>query len=142
MADLDKLVEELSKLSVLEAAQLVKKLEESLGCFRRCSRRDGCHGLPPPAAAAEPVEEKTEFDVIIKDAGPKKIEVIKTIRQLTNLGLKEAKDVAETAGSKVLEAVSKEAATDAKAKLEAAGAVIEAALNRPSSNGSNQGKAV
>ena len=66
------------------------------------------------AAAAEPVEEKTEFDVIIKDAGPKKIEVIKVIRQLTSLGLKEAKDVAETAGSKVLEAVSKEAATDAK----------------------------
>ncbi len=82
---------------------------------------------PPSAAAAEPVEEKTEFDVIIKDAGPKKIEVIKVIRQLTSLGLKEAKDVAETAGGKVLEAVSKEAATDAKAKLEAAGAVVEVA---------------
>ncbi len=79
------------------------------------------------AAVAEPVEEKTEFDVVIKDAGPKKIEVIKTIRQLTTLGLKEAKDLAETAGGKVLEAVSKEAATDAKAKLEAAGAVIEVA---------------
>jgi len=78
-----------------------------------------------PAAAAEPVEEQTEFDVVIKDAGPKKIEVIKTIRQLTNLGLKEAKDVAETAGSKILEAVSKDAANDAKAKLEAVGAVIE-----------------
>ncbi|MGE5124544.1 MAG: 50S ribosomal protein L7/L12, partial [Acidobacteriaceae bacterium] len=77
------------------------------------------------AAAAEAVEEKTEFDVVIKDAGAKKIEVIKVIRQLTNLGLKEAKDVAETAGSKVLEAVSKEAATDAKAKLETAGATIE-----------------
>jgi large subunit ribosomal protein L7/L12 len=80
---------------------------------------------PTAAAAAEPVEEKTEFDVIIKDAGPKKIEVIKTIRQLTNLGLKEAKDMAETAGGKVLEAVGKDAANDAKAKLEAAGAVIE-----------------
>ena len=80
-----------------------------------------------PAAAAEPVEEQTEFDVIIKDAGPKKIEVIKTIRQLTSLGLKEAKDMAETAGGKVLEAVSKEVANDAKAKLEAAGAVIELA---------------
>jgi large subunit ribosomal protein L7/L12 len=77
------------------------------------------------AAPAAEEEEKTEFDVIIKDAGPKKIEVIKTIRQLTNLGLKEAKDVAETAGSKVLEAVSKEAAMDAKSKLEAAGAVVE-----------------
>jgi large subunit ribosomal protein L7/L12 len=77
--------------------------------------------------AAEPVEEKTEFDVVIKDAGPKKIEVIKTIRQLTSLGLKEAKDLAETAGGKVLEAVSKEVANDAKSKLEAAGAVIELA---------------
>ncbi len=77
--------------------------------------------------AAEPEEEKTEFDVVLKDAGPKKIEVIKTIRQLTNLGLKEAKEVAETAGSKVLEKVSKEAANDAKAKLESAGASVEVA---------------
>ena len=71
------------------------------------------------------MEEKTEFDVIIKDAGAKKIEVIKVIRQLTSLGLKEAKDVAETAGSKVLEAVSKDVANDAKGKLEAAGAAVE-----------------
>src|SRR4030042_595422 len=77
------------------------------------------------AAAAEPVEEKTEFDVVIKDAGAKKIAGIKGIRQLTSLGLKEAKDVAETTGSKVLEGVSKEAATDAKSKLEAAGAAVE-----------------
>jgi large subunit ribosomal protein L7/L12 len=76
-------------------------------------------------AAAEPEEEQTEFDVIIKDAGPKKIEVIKAIRQLTSLGLKEAKDLAETAGGKVLEAVSKEAAADARTKLEAAGAAVE-----------------
>jgi large subunit ribosomal protein L7/L12 len=124
MADLDKLVEELSKLSVLEAAQLVKKLEESWGVSAAAPIAMAA-ASSAPAAAAEPVEEKTEFDVVIKDAGPKKIEVIKTIRQLTNLGLKEAKDVAETSGSKVLEAVSKDAATDAKAKLEAAGAVIE-----------------
>jgi large subunit ribosomal protein L7/L12 len=124
MADLDKLVEELSKLSVLEASQLVKKLEESWGVSAAAPVAMAAASAAP-AAAAEPVEEKTEFDVVIKDAGPKKIEVIKTIRQLTNLGLKEAKDVAETAGSKVLEAVSKEAATDAKAKLEAAGAVVE-----------------
>jgi large subunit ribosomal protein L7/L12 len=124
MADLDKLVEELSKLSVLEAAQLVKKLEETWGVSAAAPVAMAA-ASSAPAAAAEPVEEKTEFDVVIKDAGPKKIEVIKTIRQLTNLGLKEAKEVAETAGSKVLEAVSKEAATDAKAKLEAAGAVIE-----------------
>ena len=124
MADLDKLVEELSKLSVLEAAQLVKKLEESWGVSAAAPVAMAAVAAAP-TAAAEPVEEKTEFDVVIKDAGPKKIEVIKTIRQLTSLGLKEAKDVAETSGSKVLEAVSKEAATDAKAKLEAAGAVIE-----------------
>jgi len=78
----------------------------------------------PEGQSADP---KTEFDVIIKDAGPKKIETIKVIRQLTSLGLKEAKDMAETAGGKVMEAVSKEVAADAKAKLEAAGAVVEVA---------------
>ena len=124
MADLDKLVEELSKLSVLEASQLVKKLEESWGVSAAAPVAMTA-AASAPSAAPEPVEEKTEFDVVIKDAGPKRIEGIKTIRQLTNLGLKEAKDVAETTGSKVLEAVSKEAATDAKAKLEAAGAVVE-----------------
>ena len=124
MADLDKLVEELSKLSVLEAADLVKKLEEKWGVSAAAPVAMAAMAAAP-TAAAEPEEEKTEFDVVIKDAGPKKIEVIKTIRQLTSLGLKEAKDVAETAGSKVLEAVGKEAAADAKAKLEAAGAVIE-----------------
>jgi len=77
------------------------------------------------AGAAEAVEEKTEFDVFIKDAGPKKIEVIKVIRQLTNMGLKEAKDLAEAGNAKVLEAAGKEAANDAKAKLEAAGAAVE-----------------
>ena len=111
MADIDKLVEELSKLSVLEAAELVKKLEENWGVSAAAPVAMAAAAGGAPAAAAEPVEEKTEFDVVIKDAGPKKIEVIKTIRQLTNLGLKEAKDVAETAGSKILEAVSKEAAT-------------------------------
>ena len=123
MADLNKLVEELSTLSVLEAAELVKKLEEKWGVS--AAAPVAAAAAPVAAAAAEPVEEKTEFDVVIKDAGAKKIEVIKVIRQLTSLGLKEAKDVAETAGSKILEAVSKEAANDAKAKLEAAGAVIE-----------------
>ncbi len=127
MADLDKLVEELSSLSVLEAAELVKKLEEKWGVSAAAPVAVAAAGVAAAAAApaAPEEEEKTEFDVIIKDAGPKKIEVIKTIRQLTNLGLKEAKDVAETPGSKVLEAVSKEAANDAKAKLEAAGAVVE-----------------
>jgi len=124
MADLSKLVEELSALSVLEAADLVKKLEEKWGVSAAAPM--AMAAMPTAAAvAAEPVEEKTEFDVIIKDAGAKKIEVIKVIRQLTSLGLKEAKDVAETAGSKVLEAVSKEVANDAKGKLETAGAAVE-----------------
>jgi large subunit ribosomal protein L7/L12 len=126
MADLEKLVEELSKLSVLEASELVKKLEERWGVSAAAPVAMVASGGGAPAAV-EPVEEKTEFDVIIKDAGPKKIEVIKTIRQLTSLGLKEAKDLAETAGGKVLEAVSKEAASDAKTKLETAGAVVEVA---------------
>ena len=124
MADIDKLVEELGKLSVLEAADLVKKLEETWGVSAAAPVAMAA-AAAAPAAAAEPEEEKTEFDVVIKDAGPKKIEVIKAIRQFTSLGLKEAKEVAETPGSKVLEQVSKEAANDAKAKLEAAGAVVE-----------------
>jgi len=124
MSDLKKLVEDLSALSVLEASELVKKLEEKWGVS--AAAPVAMAAMPAGgAAAAEPVEEKTEFDVVIKDAGAKKIEVIKVIRQLTSLGLKEAKDVAETSGSKVLEAVSKEVATDAKGKLEAAGAAVE-----------------
>ena len=127
MANLETLADELSKLTVLEAAELVKILEEKWGVSAAAPVAVAAAPSSGSAAAAEPVEEKTEFDVIIKDAGPKKIEVIKTIRQLTSLGLKEAKDMAETAGGKVLEAVSKEAANDAKSKLEAAGAVIEVA---------------
>ena len=126
MADLTKLVEELSKLSVLEAADLVKMLEERWG-VSAAAPVAAVAVAAGPAAAAEPVEEKTEFDVVLKDAGPKKIDTIKVIRQLTNLGLVEAKTMAETAGAKVLTAVSKEAATDAKGKLEAAGAVVEIA---------------
>jgi large subunit ribosomal protein L7/L12 len=126
MANIEKLVDELSKLSVLEAADLVKQLEEKWGVSAAAPMAMAAMGAAPAAATAEPVEEKTEFDVVIKDAGPKKIEVIKTIRQLsTSLGLKEAKEVAETPGSKILESVSKEAAQDAKTKLEAAGAVVE-----------------
>ena len=127
MANLETLADELSKLTVLEAAELVKILEQKWGVSAAAPVAVAAAQSSASAAAAEPVEEQTEFDVIIKDAGPKKIEVIKTIRQLTSLGLKEAKDMAETAGGKVLEAVSKEAANDAKSKLEAAGAVIEVA---------------
>jgi large subunit ribosomal protein L7/L12 len=125
MSDINKLVEELSTLTVIEAAELVKKLEEKWGVSAAAPVAMAAMPTAGGATPAEAVEEKTEFNVVIKDAGAKKIEVIKVIRQLTNLGLKEAKDVAETAGSKVLEAVSKEAATDAKAKLEAAGASVE-----------------
>ena len=127
MADLEKLVAELSTLSVLEAAELVKKLEEKWGVSAAAPVAVAAAGPAAAAAAAEPVEEKTEFDVVLKDAGPKKIETIKVIRQLTSLGLVEAKTMAETAGGKVLTAVSKQVAADAKAKLEAAGANVEVA---------------
>jgi large subunit ribosomal protein L7/L12 len=126
MADLENLVAELSKLTVLEAAELVKLLEGKWGVSAAAPVAVAAAG-GAVAAAAEPVEEKTEFDVVLKEAGPKKIEVIKVIRQLTNLGLVEAKTMAETAGAKVLTAVAKSAAADAKAKLEAAGAVIDVA---------------
>ncbi|MFZ5909358.1 MAG: 50S ribosomal protein L7/L12 [Chloroflexota bacterium] len=126
-ANLDKLVEQLSGLSVLEAAELVKMLEEKWGVSAAAPVAMAAMPGAAGAAAAEPVEEKTEFDVVIKDAGPKKIEVIKVIRQLTSLGLGEAKTMAETAGGKILSAVGKEAAQDAKKKLEEAGAVIELA---------------
>ncbi len=125
MADLEKIVEQLSELSVLEAAELVKLLEEKWGVS--AAAPVAVAAAAGPAAAAEPVEEKTEFDVVLKDAGPKKIDVIKVIRTLTNLGLVEAKTMSETAGAKVLSAVGKEAAADAKSKLEAAGAVVELA---------------
>jgi len=118
---LEKLVEELSTLSVLEAADLVKKLEEKWGVSAAAPVAVAAVGA---AASAEPVEEKTEFDVVIKDPGAKKIDVIKVIRQLTSLGLGEAKTLAETAGSKVLTAVGKDAAMDAKKKLEEAGANV------------------
>ena len=124
MADLDKIVEQLSELSVLEAADLVKKLEEKWGVSAAAPVAMAVAGAAP-AAAAEAVEEQTEFDVLIKDAGPKKIEVIKVIRQLVTLSLTEAKALAETPDGKVLAAVGKDAAMDAKKRLEEAGAVVE-----------------
>ena len=123
MADLNQIVDQLSTLSVLEAAELVKKLEEKWGVS--AAAPVAMAAMPgAAAAAAEPVEEKTEFDVVIKDAGAKKIDVIKVIRQLTNLGLGEAKTMAETAGGKILSGVGKDAANDAKKRLEEAGASI------------------
>jgi len=124
MADLEKIVEQLSGLSVLEAAELVKKLEEKWGVSAAAPVAMAVASAAP-AAAAEAAEEKTEFDVVIKEPGPKKIEVIKVIRQLVNLSLTEAKALAETSEGKVMAAVGKDAAMDAKKKLEEAGAVVE-----------------
>lgn len=124
MADIKKIAEELSKLTVLEAAELVKNLEEEWGVS---AAAPVAVAAAAGASAADEVEEKTEFDVTIKETGPKKIDVIKVIRQLTSLGLVDAKNMAETVGSKVLTQVGKEAAEDAKKKLEEAGAVIELA---------------
>jgi large subunit ribosomal protein L7/L12 len=123
MADIEKLVGQLSELTVLEAAELVKALEEKWGV----SAAAPVAAVAAVAAAEEEVEEKTEWDVVLKDAGPKKIETIKVIRKLTNLGLVEAKNMAEEAGAKVLTGVGKEVAEDAKKELEAAGAVVELA---------------
>lgn len=125
MADLNQLVEEISALTLMEASELVKMLEDKLGVS--AAAPVAMMGAMPAAAAAEPEEEKTEFNVVLKDFGPKKIEVIKAVRQLTSLGLKEAKALVESAPANVMEAVSKEAADDAKAKLEAAGAAVDVA---------------
>ena len=127
MADLDSLVKELGKLSVVEAAELESKLEEEWGVSAAAPVAMAAAPAGGAAAADGGAEEKDEFDVVIKDAGPKKIEVIKVLRQLTNVGLKEAKELAEAAGSKVMEQVGKDAANDAKSKLEAAGATVELA---------------
>ena len=123
MADLKEIVEEISKLSLLEASELVEMLEEKLGVSAAAPM--AMAAMPMAAAAAEPEEEQTEFDVILKEIGPKKIEVIKAVRQLTALGLKESKDLVDGAPSTVLEAVAKEAAEDARSKIEEAGAVVE-----------------
>ncbi len=123
MADLAKLVEELSELTLMEAASLTKMLEEKWGVSAAAPVMMGA--MPGAVAVAEEVEEQTEFNVILKDIGPKKINVIKEVRALTTLGLKEAKEVVDGAPSTVMEAVSKEAAEEAKAKLESAGAVVE-----------------
>ncbi len=125
MVDLDKLVEELSQLTVMEAAELVKKLEEKWGVSAAAPVAVAAAPGAAGAAAEEQKEEKTEFDVVLVETGPKKIHVIKVIRQLTNLGLKEAKQLAETPGAKVLEGVSKEEAEKAKEALEKVGAKVE-----------------
>ncbi|MGD8603697.1 MAG: 50S ribosomal protein L7/L12 [Anaerolineales bacterium] len=125
MADLEKLVDQLSELTVLEAAELTSMLEEKWGVS--AAAPVAMAAMPAAGGAAEPAEDKTEFDVVLKDVGPKKIDVIKAIRQITQLGLKDAKELAETSGAKVMEQVGKDVAQDAKSKLEAAGASVELA---------------
>jgi large subunit ribosomal protein L7/L12 len=121
MADLQRLVDDLSKLTVLEAADLAKMLEEKWGV----SAAAAVAVAAAPGAAAAPVEEKTEFTVVLTAAGEKKIEVIKEVRALTGLGLKEAKDLVEGAPKPVKEGVSKDEAEKVKAQLEKAGAKVE-----------------
>ena len=124
MANLDQLVEDLSSLTVLEAAQLSKLLEEKWGVSAAAPVAVAATG-GGAAAAAEPVEEKTEFDVILTAAGAQKINVIKEVRAITSLGLKEAKDLVEGAPKPVKEGVSKDEAAKIRAQLEGAGATVE-----------------
>ena len=121
MADLQKIVDDLSSLTVLEAAELAKLLEEKWGV----SAAAAVAVAGPAAAAAAPAEEKTEFTVVLAATGEKKIEVIKEVRAITGLGLKEAKDLVEGAPKPVKEGVNKEEADKLKAQLEKAGAKVE-----------------
>ena len=125
MADLAKIVDDLSKLTVLEAAELSKLLEEKWGVSAAAPVAVAAAGGGAGAAATAPVEEKTEFDVVLTEAGAQKINVIKEVRAITGLGLKEAKDLVEAAPKPVKEAVSKADAEKFKAQLEAAGAKVE-----------------
>jgi len=122
MADLAKIVEDLSALTVLEAAELSKMLEEKWGVS---AAAPVAVAAAPGAAAAAPVEEKTEFTVVLASSGDKKIEVIKEVRAITGLGLKEAKDLVEGAPKTVKEGVNKADAEAMKKKLEAVGAKVE-----------------
>ena len=119
MSDLNKIIDELSKLTVVEAAELSKQLEDKWGVTAAAPV------AAAPAAAAAPVEEKSEFTVFLASAGDKKINVIKEVRVITGLGLKEAKDLVEAAPKEVKTGVAKKDAEEAKKKLEAAGAKVE-----------------
>jgi large subunit ribosomal protein L7/L12 len=124
MANLEKIVEDLSSLTVLEAAELAKLLEEKWGVSAAAAVAVAAGPAAGPAATA-PVEEKTEFTVILAAIGEKKIEVIKEVRAVTGLGLKEAKDLVEAAPKPVKEGITKEEAEKIKAALEKAGAKVE-----------------
>ena len=120
MADLNKIIDELSKLTVVEAAELSKQLEEKWGVTAAAPA-----AAAPAAGGAAPVEEKTDYTIFLSTAGDKKINVIKEVRALTGLGLKEAKDLVEAAPKEVKKGVPKKDAEEAKKKLEAAGAKVE-----------------
>ena len=119
MSDLNKIIDDLSKLTVIEAAELSKKLEEKWGVTAATA------AAVPTAAAAAPAEEKSEYTVVLTAAGDKKINVIKEVRAVTTLGLKEAKDLVEGAPKEVKAGVNKKEAEELKKKLEAAGAKVE-----------------
>jgi large subunit ribosomal protein L7/L12 len=123
----DEIISAIEKMTVLELAELVKALEHRFGVSAAAPVMATVSATPAAAAAAaaEPVEEKTEFDVILKEIGAKKINVIKAVRQITSLGLKEAKDLVESAPAPVLQAAPKEAAEEARKLLEAEGATVE-----------------
>ena len=121
MADLNKIIEDLSSLTVVEAAELSKQLEEKWGV----SAAAAVAAAPAAAGGAAPAEEKSEFTIMLSSAGDKKINVIKEIRAVTSLGLKEAKDLVEGAPKEVKSGVPKKEAEEIKAKLEAAGAKVE-----------------
>ena len=120
MANIENIIEELKTLTILELADLVKKVEEEFGVS---AAPVAVAGAAAPAAAA--AEEKTEFDVVLKNAGAKKLDVIKAVREITGLGLKDAKDLVEAAPKTVKEAAPKDMAEDIKKQLEAAGAEVE-----------------
>src|SRR5215470_14861664 len=123
MANLEKIVDDLSSLTVLEAAELAKMLEEKWGVSAAAAV--AVAAAPAAGGAAAPAEEQTEFTVALKAAGEKKVEVIKVVRAITGLGLKEAKDLVESAPATVKDAVSKDDAAKFKKDLEAAGATVE-----------------
>ena len=127
MADVQKIAEEISSLTLLEARDLVKVLEEKLGIKAAAPMAVAAMAVPGMGVGAEtaPAEEKTEFDVILTGFGDKKIQVIKVVRELTGLGLKEAKDLVEGVPKPVKEAVSKEEAATIKKKIEEAGGTVE-----------------
>lgn len=126
MAQIQEIVEQIKNMTVLELNDLVKALEEEFGVSAAAAAMPvAVAGAGAAAAAAEPVEEKTEFDVILEDAGDKKINVIKVVREVTSLGLKEAKDLVEGAPAKVKEGVSKQEAEEIKKKFEEAGAKVK-----------------